>query len=70
MTTPRKKLPPQHIGCRSTIRALLKGVEEPMADQRTPRTLRNYDAFLRTQSVAAQTTFSDRRVHRCGGQDL
>jgi SPP1 gp7 family putative phage head morphogenesis protein len=51
---PRKKLPPQHIGCRSTIRALLKGVEEPMADQRTPRTLRNYDAFLRTQSVAAQ----------------
>jgi SPP1 gp7 family putative phage head morphogenesis protein len=51
---PRRKVPPQHVGCRSTVRALLKGIKEPMADQKTPRTLKNYDTYLRTRSVTEQ----------------
>jgi SPP1 gp7 family putative phage head morphogenesis protein len=51
---PRRKVPPQHIGCRSTVRSLLKGIEEPMTDQRTPRTLRNYETWLKSQPTTAQ----------------
>jgi SPP1 gp7 family putative phage head morphogenesis protein len=51
---PRRKVPPQHIGCRSTVRSLLKGIEEPMTDQRTPRTLKNYETWLRGQPIPSQ----------------
>jgi SPP1 gp7 family putative phage head morphogenesis protein len=51
---PRRKVPPQHIGCRSTVRSLLKGIEEPMDDQRTPRTLKNYETWLRGQPIPSQ----------------
>jgi SPP1 gp7 family putative phage head morphogenesis protein len=40
--------------CRSTIRALLKGINEPMANQRTPRTLKNYSTWLAAQPVSTQ----------------
>lgn len=51
---PQRKVPPQHIGCRSSVRSLLRGIAEPMADQRTPRTLRNYDTWLKSQPTTAQ----------------
>ncbi len=53
-TDPKRQMPPKHVGCRSTIRALIKGAEELMQDQREPRTVRNYDTWLKTQTITVQ----------------
>lgn len=51
---PAAKYPPAHFGCRSTTRALILGVDISLSEQKTPPALRNYDDWLRGQTVTTQ----------------
>lgn len=51
---PAAKYPPAHFACRSTTRPLIRGVDVPIAEQKTPPTMNAYDGWLRTQSATIQ----------------
>lgn len=51
---PRRRVPPFHPNCRTSVRGLLKGIDEPISDQKTPRTMRNYSTWLEGQPVTTQ----------------
>lgn len=52
---PRRRIPPAHIGCRSTIQPLIKGADATLTDQRSaPMNLRSYSDWLRAQPVGVQ----------------
>jgi hypothetical protein len=51
---PAARVPPAHPNCRSTTRALLKGIDIPLAEQKKPPTMSGYETWLRTQSASTQ----------------
>lgn len=52
---PKKKLPPQHVNCRSTTIPLLRGGDTTLRDQREqPLTMRSYEQWLMGQTPAVQ----------------
>lgn len=51
---PNRRVPPAHPNCRSSIRALLKGIDTTIGDQSTPRTIRNYSSWLTAQPNGVQ----------------
>jgi SPP1 gp7 family putative phage head morphogenesis protein len=60
---PTGLVPPAHIGCRSTTRALLKGADLTLKVQSTPPTMRGYEAWLSTQNITTQNDILGR--HAC-----
>jgi SPP1 gp7 family putative phage head morphogenesis protein len=51
---PKRRVPPFHLNCRTTVRALIKGIDYSLSDQQTPRTLRSYGDWLKDQTVSTQ----------------
>lgn len=52
---PKKKIPPQHVGCRSGTIALVRDENGKLIEPaKFPHTFPSYDAWLRTQSVTEQ----------------
>jgi SPP1 gp7 family putative phage head morphogenesis protein len=51
---PAGRIPPAHPNCRSTTRALIRGVDVTLADQKQPATMRGYESWLKTQPESVQ----------------
>lgn len=51
---PKAIYPPLHINCRSTTRALIRGIDVTIADQKGPITMRGFDSWLKDQTVTDQ----------------
>lgn len=51
---PNAEYPAFHIGCRTTTRALIKGVDVSLTDQKVSPTLGTYASWLKRQSDAVQ----------------
>jgi SPP1 gp7 family putative phage head morphogenesis protein len=51
---PRRRVPPFHLNCRTTMRPLLSDIEDSLTVQSESRSIRTYDAWLRTRSDSIQ----------------
>jgi SPP1 gp7 family putative phage head morphogenesis protein len=51
---PAAKKPPFHIGCRTTMRALIRGAGVTLAEQKDPPTMSAYTAWLTAQNITTQ----------------
>lgn len=51
---PSGRIPPAHPNCRSTTRALIRGADVSLTDQKKPATMRSYSDWLTTQPQSVQ----------------
>jgi SPP1 gp7 family putative phage head morphogenesis protein len=53
-TDPAAKKPPFHISCRTTMRALIRGAEITLGEQKTSPTMQTYAGWLKAQPATVQ----------------